>query len=225
MAAQRSIDQLVEHGVFEQTADDRLTLTQPFIEAVERHRDRLEAADADEIETAIKRVTLDEETAVRLCENTAYDPDVLSRVIALREVDESATLGQTLLLAVVTDQLATGVPPDEGAPEGFVPVTGSGLTTLVSTCERCLVYVWREECEPCETVSKALTELVTGGGGTAAVPLAVYGPDDVSVLRRNYDVVGAPTVFSTVDGVVDTAITGPASKSKLTAELGAFGES
>ncbi len=225
MAAQRSIDQLIEHGVFEQTADDRLTVSQSFIEAVERHRDRLETADVDEIETAVAKVTIDAETAVRLCENAAYDPDVLSRVIALREIDESTTLGQTLLLAVVTDQLVTGVPPDEGAPEGFVPVSGAGLKTLVSTCERCLVYVWREECEPCETVSEALSELVAGGGGTAAVPLAVYGPDDVSVLRRNFDVVGAPTVFSTVDGCVDTAITGPASKSKLTAELEAFGES
>ncbi|SNR66459.1 hypothetical protein SAMN06264855_13110 [Halorubrum vacuolatum] len=93
----------------------------------------------------------------------------------------------------------------------------------MSGCERCLVYVWREECEPCEVVSKALAGMVGGDDPPAAIPLAVYGPDDATVLYRSYDVVGAPTVFSTVDGRVDTTITGPADESKLTAAFEAFG--
>ncbi len=224
MTVQTGVDQLIGHGVFEQTADDQLTLSSSFTEVVESHRERLERAENDKIEAMVGDVLTDEETAVQLCENVAYDPKILSRVIALRNIDSSPSLGQTVLLSVVTQQLETEFPRTDGAPEGFVSVTGTALNTLVSTCEHCLVYVWREECEPCETVAEVLSELPTDDSRTTAVPLSVYGPDNVSMLRKKYDVVGAPTVFSTEDGRVDTAITGPAPKSKLTAELEAFEE-
>ncbi|SNR66470.1 hypothetical protein [Halorubrum vacuolatum] len=121
MTAHPTIDRFIEYGLFERADDDRLGVTQSFIDVVKGHRDGLDAAEADDVETAVATVTADGETAVRLCERVSYDPDVLSRVIAVREVDPSATLGEALLLAVITDQLETGFPRNEGAPEGFIP--------------------------------------------------------------------------------------------------------
>ncbi|MDG5821395.1 hypothetical protein [Natronococcus sp. A-GB7] len=224
MASKAGIEQLIERDVFERACDQQLRLTDSFGSTVDTYRKCLDAADNDEMEATIETVVDDGETAVQLCTRTEYDPDLLSRFVAIRERGTELTVTETVLVAIITEQLEDGVPPEHGAPDGFVPVTGPGLMKLVETCERCLVYIWRDECDPCKDVRSDLEAIVAEEPPTETIPLAVYGPDCGRLLRTEYDVVGAPTVLCTADGSIETRLVGPTAREKLATELRLIGQ-
>ena len=72
---------------------------------------------------------------------------------------------------------------------------------------RAVVYVWQEDCEPCDLVRQTLEDLLDAPEDIAL--FAVYGPDWAELLYEEFDVAGAPTTLFVLDGEVDSRLNGP----------------
>lgn len=217
MSSTEAVQRLVEGGVFE-AVDDELHPTESFQRAVESHRQTLADRDADGRREAIIALTGDEETADALSSGAVTDPELLARYVALRERDGALSASEALALAVVVGQFEKGQPRAEGAPSAFLPVDGEDLERLVGLYDRCVVYAWREDCPPCDTIRADLDDLFPGPPGDMLL-LSVYGPDCPRLLDREFDVVGAPTLLFTFYGQVDSRLVGAPTKDGIRAEI------
>ena len=187
-------------------ASGDLALTDEFQSAVADRRAAHHGEDAasfaetvatlvDDAGTA--RVLHDPETDDREC---AYVYMVLSAVLS--DLEEET---RVQLAALVNANF--GDPPrDEGAPRSFLPVHGEKLPPLANAHRRAIVYVWRDDCEPCDIMREHFDDILPTAPDDIAL-YAVYGPSAVDVLFDEYGVVGAPTTLFMLDGRVDCRLT------------------
>lgn len=220
MSATDAVDRLIERGVFD-VIDGDLALTDSFREAVDRHRRTLAAVDADDRSETVRDLTddPDTDTAVAFAAADVSDPDFLARYVALRNRVPDLPPAQALTLTVVIGQFEAGAPRGEGAPEAFLPVDGEDLVRLVRLHDRCIVYAWREDCPPCETIRGDFDDLFGDDPPGDILLLAVYGPDCPRLLAREFDVTAAPTLLFTFDGHVDSRFVGTPSTEGLRSEI------
>lgn len=219
MTSADAVDRLIACGVFEDVDGTRLRLAEGFREAIAEHREALATRDADGVREAVAALTEDDSAVEALCVGAEYDRDLLSRYVAIGERDPDLSATQALALAVIVGQLEGDVPPSHGAPKAFLPVGGSDLVRLVDLCQRCIVYAWRDDCPPCETVREDFDEIVGDDPPRDVLPLAVYGPDCSRLLDEEYDVVGAPTTLFTLNGKVDARLVGVPERETLEREI------
>lgn len=219
MSATDAVERLVERDVFRADAADELRVAAPFREAVADHRETLADHDPADRPAVVGDHLDDPEVAAALSAAEVSDPDFLARYVALRDRDSDLSATQACTLAVVLGQFETGRPRDDGAPEAFLPVDGEDLVRLVALHDRCVVYAWREDCPPCETIRGYFDELFADGPPDDILPLAVYGPDCPGLLDREFDVSVAPTVLFTFHGDVDSRYLGSTTMGGLRSEI------
>lgn len=109
-------------------------------------------------------------------------------------------------LACVLSQFQAGE-PDTGVPDWFLPVRGTDVDQFTKNYQKCVVYVWRDECGPCDQMRDSLNS-VFEDRTEEAVLLAVYGPDYADLLYDEFDVVGAPTILFIRNGGVFSRLEG-----------------
>lgn len=219
MSATDAVERLVERDVFRADDAGELRIADPFRATVERHRTALSDHDAADRPSVVGDRLDDPEAASALAAAEVSDPDFLARYVALRDRDDDLSPTQASTLAVVLGQFETGYPRDEGAPETFLTVDGEDLVRLVALHDRCVVYAWREDCPPCETIKADFDELFADGPPGDILPLAVYGPDCPRLLDREFDVTVAPTLLFTLHGDVDSRYVGAPTTDGLRAEI------
>jgi len=147
------------------------------------------------------------------------DPRLLATYATLRERHPDVSTTRALVASVLLDSSKSGPPPASGAPEGFVPVHGEDAVRLVDLCARCVVYVWRDDCSPCEAIRPNLSEVFGTDPPEGVLALSVYGPDCAALLDEEYDVVGGPTTLFTLGGSVDARFVGVAEADALEHEI------
>lgn len=108
---------------------------------------------------------------------------------------------------VAINHLEQPAPRSEGAPDAFLPVHSNQLPAYVNLRHLAIVYVWKDECEPCDLMKNDLNELFKEAPRDIAL-FAVHGPNGAELLHDRYEVVGAPSVLFMIDGRVDARLTG-----------------
>ncbi|WP_049983532.1 thioredoxin family protein [Halorubrum sp. BV1] len=224
MSPTDTVDRLIERDVFEATGDDELRPTESFREAVDRHRRTLTDRAVDERSAAVAELTDDPDVADTFAAVEVSDVDFLARYVALRNQTADLSATQALTLTVVIGQIETGMPRTEGAPAAFLPVHGEDLVRLVRLHDRCVVYAWRDDCPPCETIKADFDDLFGADPPGDLLLLAVYGPDCSRLLNREFDVSAAPTMLFTLDSHVDSRFVGTPSTEGLEREIEALRE-
>lgn len=199
------VDGLIADGTFEASADG-LAPSESLRAAVATRRKSIAEGDMPDLVPGRHR-------------EANVEPELLATYAALRERVPEISPTQATVLAVMLESSENERPPESGAPGGFLPVHGDELVQLETLCERCVVYVWRDDCVPCEQVRANLTAVFEGGGMEGVLPLSVYGPDCPAQLQETYDVIGAPTTLFTLDGSVDARFVGVADESAFESEL------
>jgi len=214
------VDRLIESGVFEPaTGDSELRTTPAFTDAVDEHESTLATSDPEGIRDAVEELTDDPETAAALCRGAEYDATLLSRYVAISERASDLAPAQALALAVLVDQLETGLPRSEGSPEAFFPVRGEDLVKLVSSYERCVVYAWRDDCPSCEVVRSDFDDILEEEQPEDVMFLSVYGPEYSELLEDEYDITVAPTTVFTLSGSVDARLFGKPTPEAIEREI------
>ncbi len=219
MSATDAVNRLIERDVFEATGDNELRPTESFRTAVDRHRRTLTDCDTDELSAAVTELTNEPDVADTFAAADISDIDFLARYVALWDRTTDLSAAQALTLTVVIGQLETEMPRAEGAPAAFLPVGGEDLVRLVRLHDRCVVYAWREDCPPCETIKADFDDLFGADPPGDLLLLAVYGPDYPRLLDREFDMSAAPTMLFTLDGRVDSRFVGTPSAEGLESEI------
>lgn len=200
------LETLIERDVLEPSgADDWLSLAPRFRDAVADAEAALDGASS--IEAALDERFDDGTVVDALASLEEVDRAFVATYCALADRSKALTHDDLVRTVTVLRQLQGEAPRTGGAPEQFLPVHGERLSVLLPLTRRGIVYVWREDCDPCDQVRETIEDLLGGGADDIAL-FAVYGPDAAEYLYEHYDVSGAPTTLFVVDGEVDSRLQG-----------------
>lgn len=215
METESTIEALIDTGVFNPTADEAgYGIAPSFEEAVEARREELTALDADMLETRVRAV-LNGGVAALVASVGADDQEFAA--ICLTLADRLDAEDDVARVASVVQQYRRGVPRSEGSPGPFLAVHGDVLGTLTRLYERSIVYIWREDCEPCDTMRETLETQLSPDSDVAL--FAVYGPEYARTLVESFDVVGGPTTLFVREGRVKSRLQGAQHPESVASEL------
>jgi len=213
------IRDLVEADVL--VADDEgesFALSEEFAEEREVTRQRFEATEEAERARLLEdALGMDGVPAVleRVLDSPAVLADYETLTRLLPELEHADRVGVLNVLG----QLRRGRPPKEGAPEAFLSVHGDRLPELVRLQRAAIVYVWRDDCDPCDLVRGDFDEIFDETPPEEVMLYAVYGPKWAKELHEAFDVAGAPTTLFMLDGRVDARFLGAHTKTALENEI------
>lgn len=203
MSAEGSLERLVESGVI--GADEQsVRLTDAFRDAVDDRREELAALDEDERRTRLADV-YGEGVASGLFEPEDDHLDAVASALALGEAVDDPD--EALLTALPVVESLRHAPPADGAPEAFLPIRGDQVAPLTHLFDRAIVYIWREDCDPCDVMREEFDDLLDGTEEELAL-FAVFGPPHAAHLHERYNVGGGPTTLFFLEGEVDARLMG-----------------
>jgi hypothetical protein len=212
------IDRLLDVGVFAETDDGGLTLAEAFRDDVERRESSLAE---------------DPPTVTAYNDGLSAEPrfadleDVPASILAIRErLDRDAadlSPDGVRVAVLLVDQLYRGVPRSEGSPEPFFPIRGDQLDACLQLYPASLVYVWLEDCDPCDVMCEDLEEVFPESPDDLGV-FSVFGPDASELLEAEFDVHGGPVLLFLLEGSVDTRYIGAYDPVAIEAEVETFRE-
>lgn len=210
------LEQLVAEGVVEEGDDGTLGLSASYRTRLDAHLSDLRDCSADALRQTVAEQRGEEEAA-RLLDLTEGTVEPIAQYLTLTESADQYGFEERLRLVPTLQQLHRPA-PDRGAPERFTPVRPEQLPFLLNLYERAIVYVWRDECPPCETMREEFDSLFPEPDEQLTL-LAVYGPDGPQVLQERYNVTVGPTTLFVLDGEVDSRLLGSQYRSVIESEI------
>lgn len=206
--AEAVAEALVRGGVLVES-DDGFGVAESFTEAVERTHETVEGLDTAAVEERVAEAVDDAEGDRRalVTEVGTDDREFLALYLALTERLPDLP-AETRVRVVPLLQGFRGSPPrEEGAPEAFVPIHGDRLRTITRLFPRSIVYVWLEDCEPCDELRETFDEMFPEPPEGIEL-FSVYGPDYARYLHEEYEVKGGPVTLFMLRDTVDSRVFG-----------------
>jgi len=136
-------------------------------------------------------------------------------VAAATGLEPEAVAGAALALGRIEEPA-----PTHGVPDGFTPIRGEEIAAFLERHPTAIVYVWGDDCEPCEAVRSDLEEMQERGTIPDSMGLAaVYGDQCQQLLGDRFDVTVAPTTLFCAGGRVDSRLIGAHHQETLASEI------
>lgn len=205
---------LFSGGVLEERDGD-VVLSDEFEASVSDHRATVADRSREELADLL-RESVGEEAVEPLLRLREKDPAAVAELLALREQVTAPETDPLALLPALRLFRPESVRA-EGAPEPFVPIPGDQLPEFVDLYSRLFVYVWLDDCDPCDAVKSRLESVFARPRDV--LPLAVYGPEYRDALASEYDVTAGPAMLFFRDGAVDTRLYGAHTEEIIETEL------
>lgn len=203
MSTGESLERLLERDVFAVDDNDRITLSESFQEAINKAPSSPSIARSDENEGS---QSLDENHDV-LAAVSEQSPEFLPTLYAIDEFLPDIQPDDIPHVLLAVDRVRYPPKRTSGVPDGFLAVRGSRVKLYIDLLSKAIVYVWQEDCEPCDDAEQALEKISTDIPQDI-IPFAVHGPSWADELNEAYDVFGAPTVVFVRNGRVDSRLVG-----------------
>ncbi|MFC7133255.1 MULTISPECIES: thioredoxin family protein [Salinibaculum] len=207
------LTQLLDSGVLTE-GESGFQLSEQFVDTVEANQAALDGLTPDESVHAV--LGLDSEGPVS--ELDEADAPFLVEYATLVEMVSDASAEELIRWTAILDQFRADASPTDGSPEPFLDVSGDKLPSYLELFSPAIVYVWREECDPCDIV-RGDFENIFGDAPEDIALFSVYGPDNSVMLQERYDVMAGPTVLFMVDGRVDARLVGAHTRETLDSEI------
>lgn len=201
MNPERIADQLLSAGVLDEADDGAFVLSDTFRDTRSQLLNEIE--ETVDVSSELETVT---GGSVRVPDDRQEQRSMLATYRALEDLDGGLSRKRRLQIIPLIDRFTDPPTRSDGAPDGFTSVSGSQLKSLIRTSRRAIVYVWRDDCEPCDVMKAEFEDLFHDHPIDIAL-LAIYGPKYPSLLRE-YDVGGAPTTLFIREGTVDARLHG-----------------
>jgi hypothetical protein len=220
MLDERELESLIDASVIVDRESD-ISLAPTFVDAVDAHENTLRnAADADHADVLVDSTDACDSRADANAVTAALDGDTrrLARFLALDDA-ASPSLVDTLRYTLLVERFERPAPPTDGAPAGFLSLHGDQLPLALALSHRTIVYVWREDCDPCDTMRDEFEDAFGETGDDELGLYAIYGPEAAEFLYDRYDVAGAPTTLFVLDGTVDCRLEGAHYRSVIDSEI------
>jgi len=213
-----SIERLEADGIIERSEDgdgdgDGYRLDPSFVELIQAYEGEIEQTDGN-LTTERFREFLPARAPVPDGIG-GLDPTVLAEYCAAMELVDDEREG--IAVMAILDQFRDP-PPVDGSPSAFLPVRGDRLPFLLAGYEAGIVYVWREDCPPCDVMKEDFEDVFESQPDDLLL-VSVYGPECPVLLDERFDVVGAPTVLFVRDGRVDSRMVGARERTAIESEI------
>lgn len=204
--AHRTVEALLDGGVLAET-DDGFRVSSSFFDAVDRTHSDVEGLDEAAVRERVAETVEDEDRRALVVEVGADDREFLASYLALSDVLPDLPAETRIRTVPTLQQFRESPPRDEGAPAAFVPIHGDRIGTITRLFPRSIVYVWLDDCEPCDAMRGTFDDLFDAPPEGIEL-FAVYGPDYARHLHDNYKVHGGPVTLFMLRDAVDTRIWG-----------------
>lgn len=211
------LDRLRDAGVLVTDGDD-VRLSEPFEETMATYRERVEDGNAAETLRDAARADLDEPRMSTLVRAAEEEEDVAAQYLALEDHTDEPVYGTFVTAANLLDWLDRGPPESDGAPDQFMSIHADRLPAFLALARNAIVFIWRDDCAPCEMVRSDFEDLFDHPPDDIAL-LGVYGPENPQLLRERYDVGGGPTTLFVRDAEVDCRLVAAQPRQTLEAEV------
>ena len=207
---------LFEGGVLTAEGED-VSLTDAFASTVDDYEEVFTDCSDERTRAVHERIDDDEALAEAFVELGEVDPRSVAELCALSERLDAERADAWLALLPVLRLFRPDPVPGHGAPAQAIPVAAECLPALTRVYSPALVYVWLDDCPPCESLSARLESTFETPRGVSL--FAVYGPRDRSFLDEEYSVTAGPALLFMRDGTIDARLYGDQKGSVLRTEL------
>ena len=213
------LEELERAGVVRSVDDDGMALTDEILEHLEEAEAFVDDADDETLRAELEEWIDDDDELTALVEIGEANEDILVEYLALCRFLEGE-LGHAERLRSLSwfGELRHGEPRDEGAPEAFLPVHTDRLPLLLRLVDHAMVYVWLDDCDPCDLMVETFDDVVDEPPEGLAL-FAAFGPDAPRLLHEQYDIYGGPAIASFVNGEVDARFYGAQTEKTVETEL------
>lgn len=218
MGYEDHIEKLFSQDVLTEDWDGRIRLTKSFIDSVDEHQDEVERS-KQERRSLVDDIVADEVSVQRVLSLACKHDSFLGYLLALSSNTENSVDGEWLQTAAILSQLAQPRPRSEGSPRAFFPILGDWLDIFMDLFPNAIVYVWREDCDPCDVMKEKFDEIFGEPPDDLAL-FAIYGPDYARFLEEEYDITGGPATLFMLDGEVDVRLYGAQYRAVIDNEIG-----
>ena len=215
METDTTIRKLVATDILKETSDG-FVLDSSFRERVRNLKANIQSDGFNPTESSIP--DLETNCTAELERALRNDPELLARLEILAKNLSELRFRDLLGILLVLDTLTYPPTKTDGAPKSFVSLPGDRLDKFLPFVSYGVVYVWQDDCDPCDVMVDEFGNL-SAEERKDALFLAVYGPEWAEHLANKYDVAGAPTTLFIVDGNVDARLTGAHPAELLATEL------
>lgn len=204
--ARRTVEALVEGDVLAEV-DDGYRVSPTFVDAVDRIQAEVSKADEAAVRERVAGTVDDEDRRALVVEVGLDDREFLAAYLALSDALPGLPAGTRIRTVPMLQQFRDAPPREEGAPRAFVPIHGDTMRTVTRLFPRSIVYVWLDDCEPCDGMRATFDELFSAPPEGIEL-FAVYGPDYARYLHEQYDVKGGPVTLFMLRDEVDARFYG-----------------
>lgn len=193
---------LLETSILERDGD-WFILSPAFEDERERQQRRFEGLSAEERSDVIDRHLPELSVDV-----DQVGLETVRDGVAVREFAPEFTPAESLRIAFAISRV-DDPPRDAGAPDGFTPLRAHEIPLFLHQHLASIVYVWQDDCDPCDDVRETLEGLIRDAVVDERVGLAaVSGENRVEYLYNQYDVGFVPTTLFCVGDRVDSRLLG-----------------
>jgi len=160
--------------------------------------------------TEIKDAVSDTDLDLEL-QSTDEKKNLYSYHQALRDYDLDLSDEEYLILSYALVLLAK-----EASNSPFTRISGTNIEEFLDFSEECIIFVSKDDCDPCDRVRERISSLVEQDLIPEQVMLAeVFGPDYQEVLYDTFDVIGAPTVLFCTEQQIELRLLGDTTADRL----------
>ena len=209
------IPELTDADVLED-AGDEIVLTEPYVDRHSSHEAALSGRSEEEVEAIVAEALDDPDVAKLIAEKMHDRPTVVAGLVTLHEFLPRAEPAELFPILCTLDRFDSDPPRDAGSPAQFLPIHGENVGAYTGLFAMSIVYIWRDDCDPCETVRERLeSELPVDTENLSR--FAVYGPDASRYLYDTYSVRGGPTTLFMLEDRVIKRLEGVYARDELEA--------
>lgn len=194
-----------------------MAFTADFQSALDANIESIENASQTHREREIRELFDAANHQAALGELAVVDPRALSELVTLVEYIPRYSALELLPLLPVLWLFRQQTGSSEGAPASFIPIQARQLPGVSQLYTPCVVYVWLEDCDPCDRLKMHLESIFPYKSGCYG--FAIYGPGSRESLAANYDVTAGPALLFMRDGTVECRLYGTQDKRSIELEL------
>lgn len=213
------INTLVDADILSLTDDDELSLSETFREAIDHRQSDIRPDDLEPKE--LNRML--SASNIKFTDLDDVPKASLAILLELDRHDVALSTDEVRRSLLIVDQLYRGVPRADGSPELFFPIRGDQMKLCTDLFPASIVYVWLEDCDPCDLIREDLEKIFPEPPDDFAL-FSVYGPEWSRLLHESYNVEGGPVILFMLGDRVDTRFTGAYGTTAIENEVKTFRE-
>lgn len=211
------IDTLIDCGVLHETHASEIKISSHFATAVNSYEDSIQEGSGDDTVNFLSN-RFDHVPTARLADAVNHDPLFVARLRKIVELSPEFSFKQAIISSVIIDNISID-PPLDGVPDSFLPLYGHRIPAVVPLFDHAIIYIWLEDCPPCETMYNEFNDLFPEPPADLSL-FAVYGPNSKRLLATEFDITAGPVTLFVSGGNIDCRLWGAHYQDTIESEIG-----